>query len=186
MLLCVTHYVSLLTVITPSSTTGWRIYLSAPVCHSLCIFTLSNHNEQVLSAESSNPLGPHSFMFMQLRAKFWPNNTVGTPSLENLGSVTASEELRSPLELQCTLACWAYGTPIVSEISLLNYLVEPVANLRGRFRAPPTAEHFPSFEQFFRKFGQITCWRPLEGWHPLLRGILDPPLRTMSTRITIV
>ena len=31
--------------------------------------------------------------------------------------------------------------------------------------------------QFFAKFGKIIRWRPpLEDWHPLLRGILDPPL----------
>ena len=36
--------------------------------------------------------------------------------------------------------------------------------------------NFLKFMQFFAKFGKIICWRPLEGWHPLLRRILDPPL----------
>ena len=31
--------------------------------------------------------------------------------------------------------------------------------------------------QFFAKFGKIICWRLPEGWRPLLRGILDPPLK---------
>ena len=30
--------------------------------------------------------------------------------------------------------------------------------------------------QFSTKFGKIICWRPLQGWRPLLWGILDPPL----------
>ena len=41
---------------------------------------------------------------------------------------------------------------------------------------PPTAQKFLNFMQFFAKFGKIICWRPPEGWRPLLRGILDPPL----------
>ena len=31
------------------------------------------------------------------------------------------------------------------------------------------------FMQFLRKFSKIVCWRPLEGWHPHLGIILDPP-----------
>ena len=46
-------------------------------------------------------------------------------------------------------------------------------------RAPPTAQNFLNFMQFFAQFGKIICWRPLEGWRSLLRGILDPPLRSM-------
>ena len=42
---------------------------------------------------------------------------------------------------------------------------------------PPTAQNFLNFMQFFAKFGKIICWRPSPGsWHPLLQGILDPPL----------
>ena len=42
---------------------------------------------------------------------------------------------------------------------------------------PPTAQNVLNFMQFFGKFGKIICWyHPLEGWRPLLRGILDPPL----------
>ena len=44
-------------------------------------------------------------------------------------------------------------------------------------RAPPMAKNFLNFMQFFTKFGKILCWRPPEGWRPLLRGIVDPPLR---------
>ena len=39
---------------------------------------------------------------------------------------------------------------------------------------PPTDQNFLNFMQFLEKF---VCWRlPLEGWRPLLRGILDPAL----------
>ena len=55
-----------------------------------------------------------------------------------------------------------------------------VADLGGRTRrapSPPTAQNFLNFMQFFAKFGKIICWHPPpEGWRPLLRGILDPPL----------
>ena len=51
-----------------------------------------------------------------------------------------------------------------------------VADLRGR--PPPTDQNFLDFMQFFGKFDKIVCWRPLEGWAPLLRGILDPPLHS--------
>ena len=36
---------------------------------------------------------------------------------------------------------------------------------------------FLNFMQFFRKFCNFVCWRPLPpgGWRLLLRGILDPP-----------
>ena len=43
----------------------------------------------------------------------------------------------------------------------------------------PMAHNFLNFTQFFAKFGKIICWPPPEGWHPLLRGILDPPLITI-------
>ena len=43
-------------------------------------------------------------------------------------------------------------------------------------RAPPTAQNFLDFMQFFGKFDKIVCWRPPEGRRPLLQGILDPPL----------
>ena len=33
--------------------------------------------------------------------------------------------------------------------------------------------------RFFGKFGKIVCWRPPPGWRPLLRGILDLPLRPL-------
>ena len=39
-----------------------------------------------------------------------------------------------------------------------------------------------NFIQFFRKSGQFVCWHPPpEGWRPLLRGILDPPLHTRES-----
>ena len=40
--------------------------------------------------------------------------------------------------------------------------------------------------QFFGKFGKIVCWRPPEGWRPLLRGILDPPLSQESIPVGCV
>ena len=42
--------------------------------------------------------------------------------------------------------------------------------------APPMAQNFLNFMQFFAKFGKIICWRPPGGLVPLLWGILDPPL----------
>ena len=55
-----------------------------------------------------------------------------------------------------------------------------VADLGGgrtRRAPPPTVQNFLDFMQFFGKFDKIVCWRPpLEGWRPLLQGILDPPL----------
>ena len=46
---------------------------------------------------------------------------------------------------------------------------------RGRpLRAPPTDQNFLNFMQFLTK---CVCWRlSVEGWCPLLHGILDPPL----------
>ena len=38
----------------------------------------------------------------------------------------------------------------------------------GQSKAPPRAQHFLSFMQFFGNFGKIICWRSL------VRGILDP------------
>ena len=53
-----------------------------------------------------------------------------------------------------------------------------VADLGGRpgAHSTPTAQNFLNFMQFFAKFGKIICWRPPEGWSPLLREILDQPL----------
>ena len=48
---------------------------------------------------------------------------------------------------------------------------------------PPMAQNLLNFMQFFGKFGNFLCWRPLDGWRPLLRGILDPPVGTHSTGI---
>ena len=48
-----------------------------------------------------------------------------------------------------------------------------------QWRPPPTAQKFLNFMHFFTKFGEIICWRPLEDWRPLIRGILDPPLFMM-------
>ena len=46
--------------------------------------------------------------------------------------------------------------------------------------AHPTDQNFLNFMQFLGKSGKFVCWRPLlEGWRPLLRGILDPPLITI-------
>ena len=43
----------------------------------------------------------------------------------------------------------------------------------------PTDKNVLNFIQFLGKSGKFVCWRPLlEGWRPLLRGILDPPLLT--------
>ena len=51
-----------------------------------------------------------------------------------------------------------------------------VAGLRGALpaRAPTTAQNVLIFMQFLGKFGKIVCW------HPLLRRILDPPLRPLG------
>ena len=53
-----------------------------------------------------------------------------------------------------------------------------VVDLGGASVRPPTAQNFLNFMQFFAKFGKIICWRPPEGWRPLLWEILDPPLNT--------
>ena len=46
----------------------------------------------------------------------------------------------------------------------------------------PPDENFLNFIQFL---GKCVCWRlPLEGWRPLLRGILDPPMIYTRTLIT--
>ena len=39
----------------------------------------------------------------------------------------------------------------------------------------PSANSF-NFMQYLGKFGKIVCWHPPEGWHLLVRGILDLPL----------
>ena len=61
----------------------------------------------------------------------------------------------------------------------------PVADLRGvpPAHAPPTDQNFLNFMQFFGHFGKIVCWHPLEGWRPLLWGILHPPLQSWQVRI---
>ena len=49
-----------------------------------------------------------------------------------------------------------------------------VADLVGGAPGHPPG---PKCSQFHAVFLKIICWRtPLEGWRPLLRGILDPPL----------
>ena len=52
---------------------------------------------------------------------------------------------------------------------------------------PPTAQNFLDFMQFFGKFDKIICWRPPppEGRHPLLQGILDPPLTSTIDFMTL-
>ena len=48
-------------------------------------------------------------------------------------------------------------------------------------RPPPTDQNFLNFMQFFGKSDKFVCWCPLlEGWRPLLREILDPPLQSES------
>ena len=42
--------------------------------------------------------------------------------------------------------------------------------------AAPSGPYSFNFMQFWGKFGKIVCWRSLEGWHPHLGEILDPPL----------
>ena len=48
---------------------------------------------------------------------------------------------------------------------------------RGGTRRPPYGPKFSQFHAVFRKMWQNHMLAPpLEGWHPLLREILDPPL----------
>ena len=54
----------------------------------------------------------------------------------------------------------------------------PVADPRGR--PPSTDRNFLNFIQFLGKSGKFVCWRPPRGWRPLLRGILYPPLHTVT------
>ena len=57
-----------------------------------------------------------------------------------------------------------------------------VADLGDLGAPPPTAQNFLNFMQFFRKIWQNHMLAPpLEGWRPLLRRILDPPLPWMHT-----
>ena len=51
-----------------------------------------------------------------------------------------------------------------------------VVDLGGAGGAPPKARNFLNFMYIFGKFGNFVCWRPPDGWRPLLQGILDPPL----------
>ena len=59
------------------------------------------------------------------------------------------------------------------------------------WRAPPLfTKIFLISCSFWGKYGKFVCWRPhLKGWHPLLRGILDPPLhwslKCNATRKTV-
>ena len=53
----------------------------------------------------------------------------------------------------------------------------PVADLGGR---PPRPKIFSRFHSVFRKIWQNHMLTPLEGWRPLLRGILDPPLIALA------
>ena len=59
---------------------------------------------------------------------------------------------------------------------------------RSKGGAPPMDQNFLNFMQFFRKSGKFVIWRPppfLEGWHPLLRGILDPPWWVIRDNIQV-
>ena len=55
----------------------------------------------------------------------------------------------------------------------------------GGFRggAPGAPPYSPKFSQFhavfLRNLAKSYVGAPLEGWRPLLRGILDPPLATL-------
>ena len=42
--------------------------------------------------------------------------------------------------------------------------------------SPPPDKNFLNFMQFWGKSGKFVCWRTLQGWHPLLQGILHPLL----------
>ena len=53
--------------------------------------------------------------------------------------------------------------------------------IQGGRPAPATDQNFLNFMQFFGKF---VCWPlPMEGWRPLLRGILDPLLFLLKTLV---
>ena len=69
---------------------------------------------------------------------------------------TVGEKVSSRDELYQVFSVWM--------IAYANLLLA-VADLGGRTRrAPPTAQNFLNFMQFFTKFGKIICWRPtLEG-----------------------
>ena len=72
----------------------------------------------------------------------------------------------------------------------LTYLMKPVADLRGAPPArdpPPYGPKFSQFHAVFRKNWQNCMLVPLppEGWRPLLRGILDPPLETINVPLRI-
>ena len=52
-----------------------------------------------------------------------------------------------------------------------------VADLRGMRGTRPQGVQILSIScRYLGKFSKIVCWRPLEGWRPHLREILDPPL----------
>ena len=52
-----------------------------------------------------------------------------------------------------------------------------MADLRGGGCPHPTVQNFLNFMQFFGKLIKSSVGAPsLEGWRPLLRKILDPPL----------
>ena len=72
----------------------------------------------------------------------------------------------------------SHGSSVTDSIEI--YLGKQWRIYRG---TPPTAQQFLNFMRFFWKFGKIVCWRPpYEGRHPLLRGILDPPLERKSVK----
>ena len=71
---------------------------------------------------------------------------------------------------------WTFTTLEDFEFCVQLQCERAVADLGGRPGAPPMIQNFLNFMQFFAEIGKIICWRPLEGWRPLLRGILDPPL----------
>ena len=53
---------------------------------------------------------------------------------------------------------------------------------------PPTDQNFLNFMQFLGKSGKFVCWcpLPLEGWRPLLRRILYPPLLMSPNNVPLL
>ena len=62
-----------------------------------------------------------------------------------------------------------------------------LVDLRGGAPDAPIPAQGPKCSPFyalFGNFGKIVCWCPPEGWHLLLRGILDPTLPSHSALTT--